>query len=39
MQTDRTAVLLVLGQSNAANYGGQRFASKHGGKIVTRDEG
>jgi hypothetical protein len=32
-QTDRTAVLLVLGQSNAANYGGQRFASKRGDKI------
>jgi len=38
-QTERTAVLLVLGQSNAANYGGQRFASKHGGKIVNFFEG
>jgi hypothetical protein len=27
-QTDRTAVLLILGQSNAANYGGQRFAAR-----------
>jgi hypothetical protein len=38
-QTDRTAVLLVLGQSNAANYGGQRFASKHGDKIVNVFDG
>jgi hypothetical protein len=38
-QTDRTAVLLVLGQSNAANYGGQRFASKHGDKIVNFFDG
>ena len=38
-QTDRTAVLLILGQSNAANYGGQRFASKHGDKIVNFFEG
>ncbi|MGO8256590.1 hypothetical protein ACC792_37270, partial [Rhizobium ruizarguesonis] len=26
-QTDRTAVLLILGQSNAANDGGQRYRS------------
>jgi hypothetical protein len=38
-QTDRTAVLLVLGQSNAANYGGQRFASKHGDGIVNFFDG
>jgi carbohydrate esterase-like sialic acid-specific acetylesterase len=38
-QADRTAVLLVLGQSNAANYGGQRFASKHGDKIVNFFDG
>jgi hypothetical protein len=38
-QTDHTAVLLVLGQSNAANYGGQRFASKHGDKIVNFFDG
>jgi hypothetical protein len=38
-QTDRTAVLLILGQSNAANYGGQRFASKHGDKIVNFFDG
>ena len=33
-QTDRTAVLLLLGQSNAGNHGGQRFRSEHGAKIV-----
>jgi hypothetical protein len=38
-QTDRTVVLLVLGQSNAANSGGQRFASKHGDKIVNFFDG
>lgn len=29
-QTDRTAVLLIIGQSNAANTGGQRFNSQSG---------
>lgn len=29
-QTDRTAVLLIIGQSNAANTGGERFASQSG---------
>jgi hypothetical protein len=38
-QTNRTAVLLTLGQSNAANYGGQRFASEHGDKIVNFFDG
>lgn len=33
-QTDRTAVLLVTGQSNAGNHGGQRYHSKHGEKVV-----
>ena len=33
-QTDRTAVLLVLGQSNAANYAGQRYRSNFGARIV-----
>jgi hypothetical protein len=33
-QTDRTAVLLLLGQSNAGNHGGQRFRSEHGAKVV-----
>ena len=28
LQTDRTAVFLIIGQSNAANSGGQRFAAK-----------
>jgi hypothetical protein len=34
LQNDRTAVLLVMGQSNAANHGGQRFQSEHGAEIV-----
>lgn len=38
-QTDRTAVLLVLGQSNAANYAGQRYRSNFGAKIVNFFEG
>src|SRR4051812_14192285 len=29
-QTDRTAVLLLMGQSNAGNHAGQRFRSEHG---------
>ncbi|MFF0919899.1 sialate O-acetylesterase [Rhizobium leguminosarum] len=33
-QTDRTAVLLILGQSNAANYGGQRHRSNYGTRVV-----
>jgi hypothetical protein len=33
-QTDRTAVLLALGQSNAGNHGGQRFDSQHGEHVV-----
>lgn len=33
-QTERTAVLLLLGQSNAGNHGGQRFASRHAAKVV-----
>ncbi|RWY65568.1 hypothetical protein EHI46_30010 [Rhizobium leguminosarum] len=33
-QTDRTAVLLILGQSNAANYGGQRHRSNYGARVV-----
>ncbi|HTJ56410.1 MAG TPA: sialate O-acetylesterase [Devosiaceae bacterium] len=33
-QTDRTAVLLVLGQSNAANHGGQRYRSEYGAQVV-----
>jgi hypothetical protein len=34
IQTDRTVVLMVLGQSNAANYGGQRYRSKHGEQVI-----
>jgi hypothetical protein len=33
-QTGRTAVLLLIGQSNAGNHGGQRFHSEHGEKVV-----
>ncbi len=38
-QTDRTAVLLLIGQSNAGNHGGQRFRSEHGEKIVNFFDG
>ena len=38
-QTERTAVLLVLGQSNAANHGGQRYRSEHGAHIVNFFDG
>ncbi|ANM11339.1 MULTISPECIES: sialate O-acetylesterase [unclassified Rhizobium] len=34
VQTDRTAVLLILGQSNAANDGGQRYRSNYGARVV-----
>ncbi|PDS99982.1 hypothetical protein CO666_33125 [Rhizobium chutanense] len=34
VQTDRTAVLLILGQSNAANDGGQRHRSNYGAHLV-----
>ncbi|ANL57267.1 sialate O-acetylesterase [Rhizobium phaseoli] len=34
VQTDRTAVLLILGQSNAANDGGQRYRSEYGARVV-----
>ncbi|PDS76035.1 sialate O-acetylesterase [Rhizobium sp. L43] len=33
-QTDRTSVLLILGQSNAANDGGQRHRSNYGLSVV-----
>ncbi|WP_447761805.1 sialate O-acetylesterase [Sphingopyxis panaciterrae] len=33
-QTDRTAVLLIAGQSNSANHGGMRFTSRHPGKAI-----
>src|SRR5947199_7420378 len=38
-QTDRTAVLLVMGQSNAGNHAGQRFRSEHGETIVNFFDG
>ncbi|MBY4629314.1 sialate O-acetylesterase [Rhizobium croatiense] len=33
-QTERTAVLLILGQSNAANDGGQRHRSNYGDRVL-----
>jgi hypothetical protein len=33
-QTDRTAVLLLIGQSNAGNHAGQRFRSEHGEMVI-----
>jgi Carbohydrate esterase, sialic acid-specific acetylesterase len=33
-QSDKTAVLLALGQSNAANHGGQRYRSEYGAHVV-----
>jgi hypothetical protein len=38
-QTDRTAVLLLIGQSNAGNHGGQRFHSEHDEKVVNFFDG
>lgn len=38
-QTDRTAVLLLIGQSNAGNHGGQRFRSEHGDAVVNFFDG
>jgi hypothetical protein len=38
-QTDRTAVLLLMGQSNAGNHGGQRFRSEHGERVVNFFDG
>ncbi|KKZ87167.1 hypothetical protein B5K05_07725 [Rhizobium phaseoli] len=38
-QTDRTAVLLLLGQSNAANDGGQRHRSNYGARVVNAFDG
>jgi len=39
VQTDRTAVLLILGQSNAANDGGQRHRSNYGARVVNAFDG
>jgi hypothetical protein len=38
-QSERTAVLLVIGQSNAANHGGQRYRSEHGAHVVNFFDG
>jgi hypothetical protein len=38
-QTDRTAVLLLMGQSNAGNHAGQRFRSEHGGAVLNFFDG
>src|SRR5215212_9306686 len=38
-QTDRTAVLLLMGQSNAGNHAGQRFGSEHGEAVVNFFDG
>jgi hypothetical protein len=34
-QTPRTRVILAIGQSNAANQGGQRYASTHGINVIS----
>jgi hypothetical protein len=38
-QTDHTAVLLLIGQSNAGNHAGQRFRSEHGETVVNFFDG
>jgi Carbohydrate esterase, sialic acid-specific acetylesterase len=38
-QTDRTAVLLLIGQSNAGNHAGQRYRSEHGETLVNFFDG
>lgn len=38
-QTEKSAVLLILGQSNAANHHGQRFRSAYGSQIVNFIDG
>lgn len=38
-QTERTAVLLVLGQSNAANHSGQRYRSQYGAEVTNFFDG
>jgi hypothetical protein len=39
VQTDRTAVLLVIGQSNAGNSSGQRYTSAYGDRIINYSAG
>lgn len=36
---ERTVVLLILGQSNAANHGGERLGSSHGARVVNLHAG
>ena len=38
-QTERTMVLLISGQSNSANHGGQRYASQYGDKVLNYFDG
>src|SRR5215468_1089239 len=38
-QDDRTAVILILGQSNAGNHGGQKTKSEYGSRIVNFFDG
>src|SRR5262245_42600612 len=38
-QDERTAVILILGQSNAGNHGGQRTKSDYGSRIVNLFDG
>ncbi|MBS1174504.1 MAG: putative secreted protein [Burkholderiaceae bacterium] len=38
-QTERTLVLLISGQSNSANHGGQRYASQYGDKVLNYFDG
>src|SRR5262245_44217932 len=38
-QDERTAVILILGQSNAGNHGGQKTNSEYGSRIVNFFEG
>jgi len=37
--TNRTAAILIIGQSNSANHAGQRFASEYGDRVVNYFEG
>ncbi len=38
-QTERTKVLLISGQSNSANHGGQRYASQYGDQVINYFDG
>ncbi len=38
-QTDKTMVLLAIGQSNAANHQGQRYVSAYGDRVVNYFDG